>query len=246
LAAVAGKGVWTTNFTSQSVDVAAVVAKARAAGLQNVWVRTGGRTGYYGGPLLRRLVPAAHAAGLTVVAWDFPYLSDPAKDAVRATRAFADGADAFAPDIETAAEGTYATDRRVRLYLSLVRRAAGTRPVAATVPRPTPKRLASFPYAAFAPYADLFVPMVYWSCNEPGKLVVQSLSRLSRLLPVAPVGQGYDMGQEGGRRGLPSRAETLRFLDVAKRGGAVGASLWTYEEVRAEQWSALRDYAWKR
>ncbi|MCW2607176.1 MAG: Peptidoglycan-binding domain 1 protein, partial [Frankiales bacterium] len=246
LQAVAGKGIWTTNFARDRVDVAAVVARARAAGVRNVWVRTGGRTGYYGDRVLPRLVPAAHAAGLTVVAWDFPYLSDPVADARRAQRAFDDGADAFAPDVETAAEGTFATDRRVRLYLSLVRRAAGTRPVAATVPRPTPKRLATFPYAAFVPYADLFAPMVYWSCNEPGRLVVQSLSRLGRLLPVAPVGQAYDMGEEGGRRGLPTRGETLRFLDVAKRGGAVGASLWTYEQTGPAQWGALRDYAWER
>ncbi len=246
LRAVSGKGIWTTNFAGDRVDVRAVVAKAKAAGLRNVWVRTGGRTGYYGDRVLPQLVPAAHAAGLTVVAWDFPYLSDPVKDAERARQAFADGADAFAPDVETAAEGTFATDRRVRLYLSLVRAHAGTRPVAATVPRPTPKRLASFPYAAFPPYADLFVPMVYWSCNEPGRLVVQSLQRLGRMLPVAPVGQAYDMGTEGGRRGLPSRQETLRFLDIAKRGGAVGASLWTYEKTGPAQWGALRDYAWER
>lgn len=246
LSAVAGKGVWTTNFAKDRLDVDAVVARAEAAGLRNVWVRTGGRTGYYGDRVLPELVPAAHAAGLTVIAWDFPYLSDPVADARRAAQAFADGADAFAPDVETSAEGTFATDRRVRLYLSLVRRAAGNRPVAATVPRPTPKRLASFPYAAFAPYADLFVPMVYWSCNEPGRLVVQSLQRLGTLLPVAPVGQAYDMGEEGGRRGLPTREETLRFLDVAKRGGAVGASLWTFEQTGPEQWAALRDYAWER
>ena len=88
--------------------------------------------------------------------------------------------------------------------------------------------------------------MVYWSCNEPGRLVVQSLSRLRRWLPVAPVGQAYDMGTEGGRRGEPDRAETLRFLDVAKRGGAVGASLWTYEHAGPGQMGALRDYAWQR
>ena len=224
LTAAAGKGIWTTNFAADRLDVTALVSRARSAGLKNIWVRTGGRTGYYGDRVLPTLVPAAHAAGLTVVAWDFPYLSDPVADARRAERAFADGADVFAPDVETPAEGTFSTDRRVRLYLSLVRRAAGTRIIAATVPRPTPKRLATFPYAAFVPYADLFAPMIYWSCNEPGALVVQSLSRLGRLLPVAPVGQAYDMGSEGGRRGLPSRRETQRFLDVAKRGGAVGAS----------------------
>ena len=246
LQAVAGKGFWVTNFAETPVDVRAIVAKAKAAGLQNIWIRTGGRQGYYGDRFLPELVPAAHAAGLAVVAWDFPYLSDPVADAERARRAFADGIDAFAPDIETTFEGTYATAPRVALYLSLVRSYAGDKPVAATVPRPTPMRRKSFPYRAFVPYADLFVPMVYWSCNEPGELVQQSLTELGALLPVAPAGQGYDMGDEGGRRGVPTRAETWRFLDVAHRGGAIGASIWTMERMGAGQLDALTAYPWTR
>jgi hypothetical protein len=245
LSAVAGRGIWVTNWPTTDVDVPGLVARARDAGLQSIWVRTGGtRQGYYGDKVLPELVPAAHAAGLKVVAWDFPFMSDPMADAVRAKQALDAGVDAIAPDVETTYEGTYATPRRVELYLSLVRSYAGTRPVAATIPRPTPKRLETFPYAAFPAYADLFVPMVYWSCNEPGELVAQSMQHLGALLPVHPVGQGYDMGKEGGRPGLPTFAETWRFLDAAKRGGAVGASLWTIEQVGPEQWEALRLYPW--
>lgn len=244
LDAVAGKGIWVTNFKQTPVDVPRVVARARAAGARSIWIRTGGRQGYYGDRFLPALVPAAHAAGLRVVAWDFPFLSDPVADAERARRAYADGIDAFSPDIETAAEGTYATARRVELYLSLVRSYAGRLPVLATVPRPTPRRWKSFPYKAFVPYADVFVPMIYWSCHEPGKLVEQSLRELGALLPVAPAGQAYDMGEEGGRRGTPTREETLRFLDVARRGGALGASLWTIERAGPGQLAALRDYPW--
>ncbi len=245
LAAVSGKGIWVTNWPTTKVDVPDVVARAKKAGLHSIWVRTGGtKQGYYGDTVLPRLVPAAHAAGLSVIAWDFPFLSDPVADAQRARAALATAIDAFAPDIETHYEGTFATDRRVRLYLSLVRSYAGDRVIAATVPRPTPKRRASFPYAAFTPYADVFAPMIYWSCNEPGLLVRQSLTELGTLLPVHPVGQGYDMGSEGGRRGLPTARETLRFLDYSRRGGAVGASLWTIEKVGVTQWTALSGYRW--
>jgi hypothetical protein len=245
LSAVSGRGIWVTNWPTTDLDVPGLVARTRDAGLQSIWVRTGGsRQGYYGNQVLPELVPAAHAAGLKVVAWDFPFMSDPLADALRAKAALDAGVDAIAPDVETEYEGTYATARRVELYLSLVRSYAGTRPVAATVPRPTPRRLASFPYAAFPAYADLFVPMVYWSCNEPGELVAQSMQHLGGLLPVHPVGQGYDMGKEGGRAGLPTFAETWRFLDAARRGGAVGASLWTIERVGPEQWDALRQYPW--
>ena len=245
LSAVQDRSIWITNWPKTDLDVPGLVERVRAAGLRSIWVRTGGtRQGYYGDTFLPRLVPAAHAAGLKVVAWDFPFLSDPVADAQRARAALDAGVDAIAPDVETQYEGTYATPRRVELYLSHVRSYAGTRPVAATVPRPTARRLASFPYASFPAYADLFVPMVYWSCNEPGKLVAESMQHLGPMLPVHPVGQAYDMGEEGGRPGLPTFAETWRFLDAARRGGAVGASLWTIERMGAEQWEALRLYPW--
>ena len=239
-----GKGLWATPWPTSVVDVDRLVARARATGVRSIWIRTGGsRQGYYGNRFLPALVRAAHLARLRVIAWDFPYLSDPMADAARAKRALDAGVDAFSPDVETAAEGTYVTTRRLRLYLSLVRSYAGQRPVIATVPRPSPARKL-FPYAAFVPYADVFAPMVYWSCKEPGALVQQTLQTLAKLLPVAPVGQAYDMGPEGGRRGTPSRAETLRFLDAARRGGAIGASLWTVEHASPTQLKALADYRW--
>jgi hypothetical protein len=245
LSAVAGRGIWVTNWPTTDLDVPGLVQRTKDAGLQSIWVRTGGsRQGYYGNQVLPQLVPAAHAAGLKVVAWDFPFLSDPVGDAQRAKAALDAGIDAIAPDVETEYEGTHATAQRVELYLSLVRSYAGTRPIAATVPRPTERRLATFPYGAFPAYSDVFVPMVYWSCNEPGELVDQSMRHLGAMLPVHPVGQGYDMGSEGGRPGLPTFAETWRFLDAARRGGAVGASLWTIEQVGPEQFEALRLYPW--
>ena len=244
LDAVRGKGLWVTPWVKTDVDVPTLVAQAKRSGARSLWIRSGGtRQGYYGDHFLGQLVPEAHAAGLAVIAWDFPFLSDPVADARRAQQALATGIDAFSPDVETQAEGTYATARRVALYLSLVRRYAGNRPVVATVPRPTKQR-ATFPYRAFVPYADVFAPMVYWSCKEPGKVVQESLTSLGGLLPVAPIGQAYDMGNEGGRTGRPSRLETLRFLDAARRGGALGASLWTVEEAGAGQLQALSDYAW--
>jgi hypothetical protein len=245
LAVVTGKGLWATPWPTSAVDVRRLVAHARATGVRSIWIRTGGsRQGYYGNRFLPALVPAAHRAGLRVIAWDFPFLSDPVADAARAKRALDAGVDAFSPDVETAAEGTYLTTRRLRVYLSLVRSYAGRRAVIATVPRPSPARK-TFPYSAFVPYADVFAPMVYWSCKEPGALVQETLQVLGRLLPVAPVGQAYDMGPDGGRRGTPTRAETLRFLDAARRGGAIGASLWTVEHAGPAQLKALADYRWR-
>jgi hypothetical protein len=251
LTAISGKGMWLTTWKTSHVDVPKVVAQAKAAGLTSLWVRTGGsKQGYYGDPLLHALLPAAHAAGLKVIAWDFPAMSNPARDAIRARAALkytVDGQkiDGFSPDIETINEGTFNNPKRVSYYLSLVRRAARGRPVVATVMRPTTEQLKTYPYAAEAPYIDAFAPMDYWSCQEPGDLTVRSIQALAQFnKPVTVIGQAYDMADEGGRPGVPTAAETWRFLDSAKRAGAIGASLWTYEESGPAQWVPLTKYAW--
>ena len=250
LHAIGGKGMWLTTWADSKVDVGAVVAKAHAAGLRQLWVRTGGTPqGFYGHHVLDALLPAAHAAGIAVIAWDFPKLSDPVADAARAARTVTSAyggqrLDGFSPDIETINEGTFNAAPRIRVYLSRVRAAVGNMPLVATVMRPTEYQLATYPYRAEAPYVDVFAPMVYWSCSEPGQLAAESLRPLAKLRPVHLIGQSYDMADEGGRHGLPTGREIWRFLDVAKRSGAIGASLYLYTETRAPQWNALSRYPW--
>lgn len=251
LSAVSGKGMWLTTWPASRVDVGRVVAQSRAAGVRQLWVRTGGtKQGYYGPRVLGSLVPAAHAAGIAVIAWDFPTLSDPVADARRAQLALSgefggQHIDGFSTDIETVSERVYDSTRRVQLYLSLVRSYAGSRPVVATVPRPTAYRLRTYPYATQAAYVDVFAPMVYWSCSEPGALVRDSLEPLRKYhRALSVIGQSYDMGPEGGRHGLPSGREIWRFLDVSKRSGSIGASLYTYDQTHLPQWRALSAYPW--
>jgi hypothetical protein len=176
-------------------------------------------------------------------------MSDPMADVARARLALGTFAghriDGCSPDIETFNEGTFNSPRRLRLYLSHVRRAAGNVPVIATVMRPTDYQLATFPYREHVPYVDAFAPMVYWSSNEPGKVSKESVERLARLRPVHLIGQSYDMGGEGGRPGLPTGREIWRFLDVAKRAGAVGASLYNADEASAAHWRSLTHYPWR-
>jgi len=244
--------MWLTTWAGSKVDVPAVVAAAKAGGLRQLWVRTGGsRQGWYGGPLLEKLLPAAHQAGISVVAWDFPTLSDPVADSLRAAAALTgtfggERLDAFSPDIETRAEGTYNSPERVALYLAHVRLLAGDRPVVATVMRPTPGQLKSYPYQAEAPYVDAFAPMDYWSCHEPGETAEASIRTLALLRPVTPIGQAYDMKWEGGRPGMPTPQEIWRFIDACRRAGAIGASLYDAETVTTDELRALDAYPWSR
>jgi hypothetical protein len=248
-----GKGMWIwKTLQTEGGDVDKVVARASASGLRQIWVRVGdSRDGFYAADYLSRIVPRAHRAGIAVIGWGFPFLHDPEADAAWSIEAVnwraPDGSrlDGFSPDIELASEGVILTERRITVYLGQVRPAAGSMPMVATVYRATDARWnGSYPYRAIAPYVDAFAPMVYWGCVEPGGATLESVQRLASLKPVHVIGQGYDMASEGGRVGSPSPEETVRFLDVSRRSGAVGASLWVWQSMSGEQWDALSTYVW--
>jgi hypothetical protein len=252
LSVISGKGmwIWEENLTSGG-NVAAIVHQAVAAGLRQVWVRVGSSfDGFYGQTFLDALVPALHRVGVAVIGWGFPYLYDPVGDATWTKEALAwrapsgDRLDGWSADIETASEGTALSAKRASTYLGLVRPAMTGRPLIATVYPPTTYWLANYPYQAMAPYIDAFAPMMYWSCKEPGAYATMALHALSGLAPVHLIGQAYDMGPVGGRDGSPSGAEIARFLDVARRGGAVGASFWVWQDMTAPEWAAVTAYPW--
>jgi hypothetical protein len=250
LGAIRGKGMWITTWADTPIHARAWVHRARANGVHQLWVRTGGTiTGWYGGHLLRQLLPRAHRAGIKVIAWDFPTFSDPVADAHRARRTvkgvFAgQQVDGFSADIEQASEGVFLSKIRVKVYLSRVRGYLRHRPLVATVYRPSDYEWSIYPYKAEARFVDAFAPMVYWSCDEPGADTAQAVDRLRTLRPVHPIGQAYDMGAYGGRPGLPTGREIWRFLDVAKRHNAVGASLYTWNTADRQEWKALHYYPW--
>jgi hypothetical protein len=249
---LAGKSMWIWQpGRTEAGNVDAIVRHAVAAGLSALWVRVGdSRDGFYGASFLASLVPQAHQHGLAVIGWGFPHLYDPVADAGWTAAALAwqapngDRLDGWSADIETASEGTALTGKRAAAYLGLVRGAVAGRPLVATVYPPTDYWWPRYPYEAMAPYVDAFAPMLYWGCREPGDAAAAAIGRLSRLAPVTLIGQAYDMAPYGGRVGAPAGAEISRFLDVARRGGAMGASFWDWQAMNGEEWAALSAYPW--
>jgi hypothetical protein len=254
LSAVNGTGMWIWEWEqTDGGNAAAVVRQAVGAHLRQVWVRVGdSRYGFYGATELDRLVPVAHAAGLSVIAWGFPYLYDPAGDAAWTQQVLAwrgpdgGGVDAFSPDIERSTEGVDLTARRVALYLEDVRRAAGARPLIATVYPPTDIYWTGgeYPYAAIAPYVDAFAAMIYWECTDPGADARLDVSRLSTLRPVHVIGQAFNLADVGGRAVAPSAAEITEFLQSGRSAGAVGASLWVWQDATPDEWGAIATFRW--
>jgi hypothetical protein len=252
LAVLSGKGMWIWQLNATSGGrVDAIVAQAVAAGLRQVWVRVGSSLdGFYGASFLNTLVPALHRAGVAVIGWGFPYLYDPVGDVTWTTQALAwrasqgDQLDGWGADIETASEGTALSGKRAATYLGELRPHMGGRPLVAIVYSPTDYWMGHYPYPAMAPYIDAFAPMLYWGCVEPGADATQALQHLGGLAPLHLIGQAFDLGPYGGRDGSPTGAEIARFLDVARRGGATGASFWVWQYMTAPEWAAVGSYRW--
>jgi hypothetical protein len=236
---------------SNGGDAASIVARARRVGLSTLYLRTGSSwDGLSGAGHLRRLLAAARGTSVHVVAWDFPRLKHPVKDAKRLARAahIRGGAhgprvSAVAPDIETPSEGTFNAAWRVRLYLQVLNRHLPDGvTVLGTVPWPSRYRIADYPYGTVAAKSDALVPMAYWYNNGPSEVTAHSISYLRDRFhkPVMPVGQGYD-----GKIDVPSLRhnhlgrEVPRFFRTARQHGARAVSLWSWQAAPAAVWRAL-------
>jgi hypothetical protein len=244
-----GKGMWLYEPNkTEGGDVAAIVAKARAAGLSHLYVRTGSSwNGFYAGDFLDKILPAAHEADLMVYGWDFPRLIDVEEDVRRAKAAIDHRApgkhrlDGFSADIETQSEGTRITGPAAADYGRRLRDAVGSNfPLIATVPRPSPAQ--NYPYAEVVESFDAIAPMVYWLNRQPDTDVAGALRDLARFnKPVFPVGQAYDGAPEGGRAGVPPPEELWRFMRFAEAGGAQGVSFWSWQAANHKAWLAITE-----
>jgi hypothetical protein len=254
VAALTGKGMWIWEWDStDGGDANAIVQQAVSAGLHQLWVRVGdSMNGFYGAAELDSLVPVAHAHGLAVIAWGFPYLWDPVGDAQWTAQILdwraPDGqqVDGYGADIEEATEGVMLSAQRAAVYLELVRQAAGSRMVVATVYPPSDASWdGGYPYQAMAPYVDAFAPMIYWECTDPGTDATLDVARLSTLRPVYVIGQAFNFAGTGGRTASPSAAEITEFLSVSRRAGALGASFWVWQDATPQEWAAVSGFPWR-
>ena len=247
-----GKGMWIwLADQAEGGNPEAIVARAKAVGLTHLYVRTASLSqGFYAGPLLDRLLPAAHAASIRVYAWDFPYLDNVDGDVARAVQAITyltpDGhrVDGYAADIELRSMGVNITPATARHFGAAMRRAVGPNyPLIVCVPRPSPA-LTRYPYADLVPAFDAIAPMVYWLHQSPVDQMAGAVRDLATYgKPILPVGQAYDARDEGGPPGVPPREQLIRFMQTGDRLGAAGVSWWSWQHATQEAWDAIKDAA---
>jgi hypothetical protein len=232
-------------------DPRVIVRAAVQRGLTHLYVRAGSsKTGLNGWRDIVRILPVAHAAGLKVIAWDFPYLYNGKIDVRRARYVMTHSVhgqhvDAFAADLETRSEGTQLSSARAQQYARGLRRALPHSFLILVPPRPNSFTLSFYPYYVTVPYFDAVAPMVYWGRQASDVAASQAISFLRRFRkPVAPIGQAFDMGPDGGPKGAPSAGTVTRFIDMARAMGAVGVSFWSWQHTPAHLWRAIDGYGW--
>ncbi|HEV7585403.1 MAG TPA: peptidoglycan-binding domain-containing protein [Solirubrobacteraceae bacterium] len=228
-----GQGMWIWYMSqSNGGSVPAIAARAHAAGVTTLFIKSSDGSRNYWSQFSPQLVAELHANGLKACAWQYVYGSSPAGEAELGARAVANGADCLVIDAEAEYEGHYAA---AQTYINNLRAKIG----------PTfPLGLATFPYVSYhsaEPYsvflgpggAQYNAPQMYWHDIGVSVDTVYANTYIGNRIynrPIFPLGQTY---------GGVSSADVLRFREEAVRYGATGLSFWDWQETPASGWSAL-------
>ena len=228
-----GNGMWIWELPkSDGGDIAAIAARAHAAGMSTVFVKSSDGPASRWAQFNPELVQALHANGLRVCAWQFVYGNDPLAEASLGVDAVADGADCLVIDAESQYEGKYAAAQQ---YVGALRATLG----------PTyPIGLTSFPYVDYharLPYsvflgpggAQANLPQVYWKAIG-GTVDAVSGHTLAHNriygVAIAPLGQTYgDVPPE----------DIARFRSLWAAYGSAGLSWWSWQATPEPGWAAL-------
>jgi len=253
-----GLGSWLDIFAADAwSSPAAVVARARAAGVRTLYLQTSNysqRTGIVRPAALGLFVDAAHAAGLRVVAWYLPGFANPRLDARRTVAALrfrsatGQAFDGFALDIEASLVRNVA-ERNARL-LSLAallhRTAPAGYPLGAIIPSPVGIRRhrhywPGFPYATLARSFDAILPMAYFSHYAHSARAAYAYAHEAMTLLRAHTAGRLPLVHMIGGSGRNIPAATLAgFVRAASECGARGISLYAFPQTSAADWAVLR------
>jgi len=228
-----GQGMWIW-YLSQSAggSIPSIVARAHAAGVTTLFIKSGDGSHNYWSQFSSELVAQLHAGGLKACAWQYVYGSNPTGEAELGARAVAAGADCLVIDAEVEYEGHYAA---AQTYINTLRAKIGPN---------FPVGLASFPYVSYhtaEPYsvflgpggAQYNAPQMYWHDIGVSVDTVYANTYIGNRIydrPIFPLGQTY---------GGVSTSDLLRFREEAVDYSAAGLSFWDWQETPASGWSTL-------
>jgi hypothetical protein len=229
----AGGGMWIWELPkSEGGDVAAIAARAQAAGISTVFVKSSDGATNRWAQFNAVLVQNLHNYGLRACAWQYVYGSDPAGEARLGADAVTAGADCLVVDAEKEYEGRYA---QAQQFMTALRAAVG--PV-------YPVGLTSFPYVDYHPSlpysvflgpggAQANLPQVYWK-TIGGTVDAVSAHTVANNriygIAMAPLGQAYNS---------PAPDDVVRFRGLWAGYGSAGVSWWSWQSTAQPTWDAL-------
>ncbi len=226
-----GSGMWIWYLSkSEGGDLDAIAARANAAGVKTVFIKSGDGATYWSqfSPLV---VGGLKQRGLNVCAWQFVYGKVPTDEADIGAQAAQTGAQCLVIDAESDYEGRY---KQALTYMKRLR---------SEVSPNLPIALTSFPYVDYhpgLPYsvffqngADFNLPQVYW--KDIGTSVDTAMAHTyvhNKIYgkPIFPLGQSYDD---------PPPAQMSRFRQLAALYGSSGLSWWSWQASSDRGWEAI-------
>jgi peptidoglycan hydrolase-like protein with peptidoglycan-binding domain len=226
-----GSGMWIWYLDkSDGGDLDAIAARANAAGVKTVFIKSGDGATYWSqfSPLV---VGGLKQRGLNVCAWQFVYGKVPTDEADIGARAVQTGAQCLVIDAESAYEGKY---QEAKTYMARL---------TSQVQPGFPIALTSFPYVDYhpgLPYSVFFqngaqfnLPQVYWKdIGTSPDTAMQHTYVHNKIYgkPIFPLGQSYDD---------PSPDEMTRFRQLAALYGSSGLSWWSWQASTDRGWKAI-------
>lgn len=254
-----GLGAWIDMYDpSLWRDPVATVRKARRHHVRTLYVETAN----YHSPAdvferakMGRLIEAAHARGMKVVAWYLPGFKDLNKDTRRCLAALrfrtprGQRFDSFALDIEASivTPASIRSRRLVTLSKRLRKHAGRSYPLGAIIPSPVGMRMHAsywpgFPYRRLLDFYDVIVPMGYHTFHVSGYTRTYDESRENIRLVREKTGRPWvPIHLIGGLAGDSSGAETKAFVRATRGAGIIGASIYDLGTTGSSDWTQLRN-----
>ncbi len=225
-----GQWIWYVS-KSDGGSLDAIAARAHAAGVTTVFVKSSDGSTNFWSQFTPDLVAGLHQRGLHVCAWQYVYGTHPAGEALLGARAAAQ-ADCLVIDAESEYEGKYSS---AQTYIQTLRAAIGPGYPVGLASFPYVDRHKSLPYSVFlGPIGAQFnLPQIYW--HEIGvspDVAMAHTYHENRVYarPIMPLGETYG--------GTPP-ADIFRFRQLSAAYGASGLSFWDWQETTANGWTAL-------
>jgi hypothetical protein len=255
--AYSGTGAWIDRYDFRRLDdPEVVVADMAAHGVRTLYVETASyrvpsRVDIVAPAQTQALIAAAHANNMKVVAWYLPGFKNLRLDMrrVRAAVAFrtldGQGFDSFALDIEANVVNPVWRRNAALLKLSrMIRRQAGPDyELGAIVPDEQSTSggnvlWPNFPWAATAPYYDVFLPMAYSTFNRARGAKNVYRYTVDNVLFVQHA-TGRPVHLIGGLTDSMRTSEQVAVARASRDAGAIGTSLYKYPLYDKGSWTAL-------